>query len=787
VETRCQVGVQGPPRAAPASRLGRLLALLVLSPAVVTAQATRPQPKAPPRARPGPSQPAPAGEAEEIRIKADTQEQVDKSHRRASGFVDVVVGGTRVQCDQMDLFTEDRPDGTRAHRLVAAGNVVFLRGDERISGERLELDLATGKGVFTDAIGFVEPGVFVEAKTIERIDDETYRVKGASFTSCCQPNPRWGFKASSATLHLDDKVVGRNVVFKVKSVPALYTPLFVYPIREDQRATGFLFPHFGYSAVRGFNVGEGFFWAMGRSADQTFFVDYFSKFGWSLGHEFRYVADAASRGTFKSTLFDAGPASGLDEPGRARDYDLDWNAAQSLPAGFRASVTVRRFSDLSFQQRVQYSLDRASTRSRRASGQVQRRAAGFNFQLQADSTETLFSQGDGSTLSRINRRLPALKVTRFAERLGASPLAFGLDARAESLERGDQDRVDRYGRYHLAPELALPLQTSFLQVSPSARYVLTAYGKSLAEDVQGELVANGPSLTRCFFETNLELRGPSFSRIFSSPGGWYSDRFKHVIGPELTYTYRTAVEDFEAIPKFDGEDQYLGTHQIRYGLVQRFLAKRRPAANPQGKAVPYEFLTWSLTQTYYFNVREGQNEFDPNYSSAVFGPGGVPDRNSPIQSNLRLRPSRDQSLNFRLEYDVNYRQFRRLDLGAALDTRRFGLTGNWSYARRLAVDPADRETVLNTLRGTSRLTLVPDHLTLEATADYDAVQKRVYRGSGRVRFDVQCVGLIAEMLQYNYNQLQPDRVFRFSIELANIGSFGSFDAEDRFGQLGGRR
>jgi lipopolysaccharide assembly outer membrane protein LptD (OstA) len=303
---------------------------------------------------------------------------------------------------------------------------------------------------------------------------------------------------------------------------------------------------------------------------------------------------------------------------------------------------------------------------------------------------------------------------------------------------------------------------------------VTRYAKSLVEDEDEQLVVEGPALTRRFFESNVELRGPSFSRVFSTPGGPYSDRFKHVIGPEVVYSYRTAVEDFDAIPKFDGEDQYLGTHQIRYGLVQRFLAKRKPAANPLGKAVPYEFLTWSVNQTYYFNVRDNQNEFDPNYSSAVFGPGGVPDRNSAIQSNLRLRPSRDQALSVRFEYDVNYRQFRRFDVGGSLNPSRFGLTANWSFARRLAVDPAERDTVLNTLRGTGRLEVVPGQLTLLAAADYDAIQKRFYRASGRLRWDVQCVGFIVEALQYNYNQAEPERIVRFSIELANIGSIGNF-------------
>ena len=71
------------------------------------------------------------------------------------------------------------------------------------------------------------------------------------------------------------------------------------------------------------------------------------------------------------------------------------------------------------------------------------------------------------------------------------------------------------------------------------------------------------------------MRGPTFSRVFDTPGFGYSERFKHTIGPEVSWTYRTRVEDFNSIPKFDGDDYYLGTNQIAYSLVQRFYAKRR--------------------------------------------------------------------------------------------------------------------------------------------------------------------------------------------------------------------
>ena len=39
----------------------------------------------------------------------------------------------------------------------------------------------------------------------------------------------------------------KNALFKVYNVPILYAPWAYYPIRDDQRSTGFLLPHVGNS------------------------------------------------------------------------------------------------------------------------------------------------------------------------------------------------------------------------------------------------------------------------------------------------------------------------------------------------------------------------------------------------------------------------------------------------------------------------------------------------------------------------------------------------------------
>ena len=226
----------------------------------------------------------------------------------------------------------------------------------------------------------------------------------------------------------------------------------------------------------------------------------------------------------------------------------------------------------------------------------------------------------------------------------------------------------------------------------------------------------GPPIDRSFFETQVEMRGPTFAKVWDTPGFAYSERFKHTIGPEVSWTYRTRVEDYNSIPKFDGDDYFLGTNQVAYSLVQRFFAKRR---GPTGKAQPYEFLTWRLMQTYYVQIADGQNNFDPNYSSSAFGPGFKPEHLSPLMSRVRLRPTPELSADFHLEYDVNFKQIRRSSVFANLAVPRASLTGGWSRSVRRRGGPGRAHVGAHSLRGNAAFELFPKRLFLEGSADYD--------------------------------------------------------------------
>jgi LPS-assembly protein len=706
----------------------------------------------------------------EVRIRADTFGG-EKGIFHYRGFVDLKSGDVRIQADTLDFQQTQKPDGATEQHIVAEGNVVFMRGEERLAGRRMEMNLTKGSGFFEEARGYVSPGVFVEARRIERVDADTYRIEGGKFTSCAQPTPRWSFSASSARLEVEDKIVANNVVFRVKQVPAFYVPYFMYPIQSDQRSTGFLFPHFGYSQLRGFNVGLGFFWAMGRSFDQTFYADNYSKFGHGFGHEFRYALGPPSKGNFKTYAF-------RPKAGGPLDYDLDWNAQQMLPGKFRGTLHVRQYSDLAFQEQIQDSLNLASSRTRRTSFSVTRGFGTIGFQALADSTETFFTDG-----SAVNEHLPTVRLNQSPRKIGRSGVVVTWEARGEGLGLGDQDRVDRYGRYDVYPRVSRPFSLSFLQLNPELNLRYTRYGSSLADEG-----IDGPSLDRRYAEASLEMRGPTFSRVFNTPGNFYSEKYKHVIGPEVTWTYRSRVDDFDLIPKFDGIDYFLGTNEVRYSLIQRLLAKRPTAGSD--KLETWEIFAWRVSQTYYVQIAEGQNEFDPNYSSSAFGPGGVPAHLSPLQSRFRFRPTPSYAANFDLEYDVNFNQLRSLSLSGTVNRPRVTVQAGWSRAVRLAEEAADRITTRNTVRANGRFYVLPGKLALEGSADYDLVDKNLVQATGRVRYDVQCCGFIGEVIQSDYNTKQ-DRQFRFSIELANLGAMTNMmgiDAEQATqGFAGGRR
>jgi hypothetical protein len=451
-----------------------------------------------------------------------------------------------------------------------------------------------------------------------------------------------------------------------------------------------------------------------------------------------------------------------------------------LPGKVRLAVRAQESSTTDFQEQFQDDLDLASRRNRFSNFSLQRSFGPTSLQLIASSNDTFY----GGTEDFIRRRqLPSFQVGMAPWKIWRTGMVFSYDARADSLQVGDQNRVDKYGRYDFNPRLSRPLALSFVQITPEVQWRHSRYAVSdLDPENYGNQDLSGPPVSREYSEASVEMRGPNFSKVFNTPGNFYSDRYKHVIGPEVTWTYRTPADSFSVVPIFDGYDAIQATNELRYALVQRFYSKRRGAAG--GRAEPYEFLTWRVGQTYYANAAAAQ--FDPAYASSAFGaPGGEPATLSPVQSRFRFRPTRQLSANFDVEYDVNFRQLKYVSLSTTLNYARVAFNASWFRGNRVT-DRVDRRGVnRDTIRSGARLVLWPEKFAVDGTIYYDLLNRDLKQWSARARYDVQCCGFLAEVIHSDYNTKQ-NLQYRFSIELANIGSVGNFGQPDGSGYRSAR-
>ena len=117
--------------------------------------------------------------------------------------------------------------------------------------------------------------------------DDNYRLIDGTMTNCRFPKPDW--QIISRAINLDDGMASTsNSYFKLLGVPVFYLPYLRHPVDETGRESGFLIPVLSNSSIKGFIVGEQYYWVINRSMDMVVGVELFSKRGWAPNGDFRY-------------------------------------------------------------------------------------------------------------------------------------------------------------------------------------------------------------------------------------------------------------------------------------------------------------------------------------------------------------------------------------------------------------------------------------------------------------------------------------------------------------------
>ncbi|MGD9562363.1 MAG: LPS-assembly protein LptD [Pyrinomonadaceae bacterium] len=508
-----------------------------------------------------------------------------------SGNVDARFGKYRMQADKIVLYEAE-------DRMVAEGSVVFDEGDDqRITGARAVFNLKTKLGHFEDSTGFTNQTndgtvIYFTADRVERTKIDEIVVTKGKFTACDEAVPKWSFTADEATIKVDDKVKLKNGKFRIKDVPIVPLPYASIPIKERDRASGFLTPTFGFSGNKGVRIQTAYFQTLGRSADITFRGDIYSSRGIGYGFDVRTRANDRSFFDFglfavKDRIFGAKEDADHPDQGGSIFYA---EGVQYFSNGWTAAADVRVTSNLAFRQVFSDGVQQII--SPIEVSQVFGNKSWSNYTLDLLARTQVISIPN---VSISTNNLPSVHFEKRPSMLSfLKGVYFSFKTGIEGTSRretvtdldlyrsqtgSDPVRTSLFNlRYDAYPQVTIPINTKYVNFTATGSIRATYYSNSFND--MRRLTER--DTLRTYGEFEFDVRPVALAKNYYGKNNEF--KFRHVIEPFATYRFIKGIDNFHRIIRFDQLDTITDTNEIEFGIANRFYTRRyAEAVTPEAR------------------------------------------------------------------------------------------------------------------------------------------------------------------------------------------------------------
>ena len=768
-----------------------LLAFPLLTPSVLLSQQPPPQvPSSPPPPPPPPEVPnaanpdqrlknlrpgAPA--PDEYTLDSETQES-DGDLRHLRGHVHLESADKKVDADAVD-YNDDTGD------VEAWGNV---RYENFLDGTKLNCDHATYNvntetGIFYNVRGTSEtkiiarPGLlttnnpfYFEGQWGERIDGK-YIIHEGFVTDCKVPKPWWRLTATKFDILPQDRAITYHAVFRIKTIPIFYFPAYYKSLKVLPRQSGFLTPNIGHSTLYGEMFGLAYYWAINRSYDALYRIQYFTLRGPASTLEFRGKVRPGTDFSFNFYgVADRGVNIGNGVIQKQGGEEFTFDGHSDLGDGWLARVHIDYLSSFLFREAFSQSFHDTIFSETHSVGFVMKHWSSYTFDVVADRDEEFENAIPNQTI--IIKKLPEADfLSRDRQILGGVvPVWFSFNSSAGFLDRTQ-------------PEFQTPTFVSRLDVYPEvttafhfAGFSLTASG-SIRETDYGDSIVNSviidKGILRNARELDVHIIPPAFERIFQSPKWLGGEKVKHVIEPRIDYKLVGGINDFNNLIRFDENDLMNDTNQVTLSLTNRLFVKDK-----NGNVS--EVMSWEVAQSRYFdptfggavipgqrNVLESTEELDG--FDFLDGPRNY----SPIVSVLRFQHV--VGFEWRVDYDPLLGRISNTSFNGNIRLSKYFFSLGHTDVRPnpVVTAPNDQINVLVAVGNQNR-----KGWNAAVNAFYDLSRHVLDFATTEVSYNTDCCGFSVEYRRYNFGT-RDDTQYRLSFSIANVGAFGNLRKQER--------
>ena len=721
----------------------------------------------------------------EATLEADQQRKIGQTFY-ADGHVDVRYQNVRVRAEHVEYDGE-------AQIVIARGHVQLDYLTQHVEADDARYELRTGRGTFhhvraTFAMQrrptptlFISPNpLYFEAEEAERLDENTYRIRKAWMTVCKPGRPTWKFYAPDATVTLRKSVRLENGNFRLLSVPILYLPYITFPA-EKERNSGFVIPLPGESSRKGYILGDAFYWAPTDWMDATVGAAYYSKRGWSQTGEIRMRPWENAR--LEATYFgviDRGIEQSGGPPIRQGGHESHLLFTSLLSRGWRGVADLDQLSSLTFRLAWSETFTQAVNSEVRNTAFLTNNFRGFSLNVAALSNETFLNATPQSAITL--RTAPEIQFSSVDQAPFRNlPFYFSLEAFAGAEHRAESaTHFTTPGfvvRSEFAPSVMMPLHWGpWLGVTPSFTFRSTYYGGQLQ---------NGAYASRGFFrhteELSVDVRPPTVERVWG--GG--DTNWKHVIEPDIVYSYVSGVNDFGRFVLYDEDETLTDTNEIEYGVTQRLFRRT-------GSEDAEELVTWRVLQKYFIDPTFGRalvpgqrNVFQTLDSLTPFAFADAARHFSPIVSELTIDPGKHFDTQFIVNYDPERAQ--RTAFGTLLKLKPYResfLTLAHFSTVNLPLNPSpppadfeERSNQIRALIGYGDLTRRGWNNMFGAS--YDFTRHSFQNQIAEVSYNGSCCGIGFEYRKFSFGNIRNENQYLVVFRIANLGSVGNLRRQEK--------
>jgi len=675
---------------------------------------------------------------------------------------------------------------------------------------------AMRSGVYTTSTPFQ-----FTARVLLQTGDDHYRIVDGTMTNCRFPRPDW--RIISRAINLDDKTAStRNSIFEVFSIPLVYLPYLRHPVDETGRESGLLIPVISNSSIKGFVVGEQFYWVINRSMDAVIGSEYFSKRGWAPNGDFRYkgrdldhlivrwnalldrgvlqpigntnalagsTAVVSPKGQNAARLI-PGPTGyvrvnqgGVDVVAEGRkDFSPHLHGAGTME--YLSSYTYRLVFNDNFSQAISSEVASIVSLTHSYKGLIP--------SVSLERFETFASSRNGDE-ARINH-LPNLRFDMLERPLVNSPLYWGFGSSLDYLTRSEpRFHARNVGRIDLYPHLSLPFKLDGWSIDPWIALRSTSYTISQIPDLtdlrRGVPTISHEPLHRFDAEAAVDVRPPAIERDFQLPH--WNRVLRHVIEPELTYRFVGGIgKQAQNVLLVDTTDVATDVNEAGVSITQRFYLTPRngqpcggedPDRTDSCPGHPREWASWTVSQNVFIDPYFGgaiitgrRNVFDATLDMSGVAFLTKPRNLAPVTSRMRFEAIDKLRIQWDLDYDPAMGQLSSDNLYAGYSWGRttFGL----GHALLNAVDESrGSASTIKSQQLQPFLTIGrPDAvgLNIAANGGYDFVLGQVQYAGIQATYNWDCCGLSLGYRRFQLGSVRDETQYLYSFTLANFGSVG---------------